>query len=79
MMPHADLKKHIMGALEHAWGQKIASFGDDDKFYLCKGQRPYVWCSVNKCAICGEQFSDDDLAHWDEINNRVLCASCHES
>jgi len=46
--------------------------------HVSNGKRPYVWYPLNRCASCLAEFDDpDDVVHYDEINNRVLCERCH--
>lgn len=51
----------------------------DGKYHICNGQRPFVWQPIDCCDGCGRRILKGDDAHWDEINNRIVCMGCHGS
>ena len=53
-----------------------ARYADFDGAVQVK-DRNNTWRSVNRCDTCEQDFSDDDLVFYDEINAIVICRGCH--
>lgn len=74
--PFSDIRKRVERFAQGShYGSKVCL--DDGQYFICDGVRPYSWQPINLCDECREPISEGDMAHWDEINNRIVCMHCY--